>query len=165
MVADYLCAACVESGAMPEPLTLPTMSKVCPVCAGATLERVWTASNLPSVVRHQPVPRFTRFAPGGDLSKARVVDRVVEPEWQRHHDLKAAAARMEQANREAGQPEAGPRMQPVTAATVPGAKLGKAKRVPMGQTTAPVLSHVVDRMRGIQMANGSMIDRESKLPK
>lgn len=50
--ADYLCGPCVEAGAISveEPMELPVMSKVCPLCGEATLERVWSGA------RSNPMP-------------------------------------------------------------------------------------------------------------
>lgn len=44
--ADYLCSACYDSGTMTEPVTLPVLSKVCPICAAPTLERIWTPPHV-----------------------------------------------------------------------------------------------------------------------
>lgn len=72
--ADYVCQPCLDAERLAEPIELPVMSKVCPVCAEATLERVWT----PPMVIARGLAEEIRMSP----EAVRRTDALMRPQFE-----------------------------------------------------------------------------------
>lgn len=145
--ADYVCQPCLDSGAMEEPLELPVMSKACPLCGGATLERVWSGA------RSNPgIARGTALTSDGHSNDRTIADTISESNRSRE-----VAARANAENRGLGLP--GSFAVPIErAAALVGAPMGNANPRPI---TSPLLAGTVAG-REAHPGPGTLVDKDSK---